>query len=303
MLHQALKALGSMGLTRYELLGVVHLGEACLIAGRLDDALTHAERALTIARDQGVARPRGVGATASRRGRLPSRSCGTGAGWKATTISPWHWPPSSRMAPLVAHCHLGLGRLYRRTGDLREGFLEHLSTADDDVPRDGHDVLAGEGGRPRVPEVTDDASRSDRFSSSAWALLAAPLAAETQPAQTADLIGIVDARPPSVPVPYGQAFRRGLADLGWVEGRNVVVESRYAEGRLERYPDSPPSWWASPVDVIVAGGARRGAGRQGSHQHHADRDAVNRPGRAGPRRQPGAARRQHDRADRTCTGK
>ena len=49
------------------------------------------------------------------------------------------------MRPLVAHCHLGLGRLYRRTGK-GEQAQEHLDHRDDDVPRDGHDVLAGEGG-------------------------------------------------------------------------------------------------------------------------------------------------------------
>ena len=48
-------------------------------------------------------------------------------------------------APLVAHCHLGLGKLYRRTGK-REQAQEHLTIATADVPRDGHDVLAGKGG-------------------------------------------------------------------------------------------------------------------------------------------------------------
>jgi hypothetical protein len=49
------------------------------------------------------------------------------------------------MRPLVAHCHFGLGKLSRRTGQ-RERAQEHLHRSDDDVPRDGHDVLAGEGG-------------------------------------------------------------------------------------------------------------------------------------------------------------
>ena len=33
-----------------------------------------------------------------------------------------------------------------------------------------------------------------------------------------------------------EAFRQGLRDLGYVEGRNVVIEYRFAEGKLERYP-------------------------------------------------------------------
>ena len=49
------------------------------------------------------------------------------------------------MRPLVAHCHLGLGKLYRRTGKTRAGGRTPHHR-DDDVPRDGHAVLAGSGG-------------------------------------------------------------------------------------------------------------------------------------------------------------
>ena len=41
---------------------------------------------------------------------------------------PWPWPKQLGMRPLVAHCHLGLGKLYRRTGK-REQAQEHLTTA------------------------------------------------------------------------------------------------------------------------------------------------------------------------------
>jgi hypothetical protein len=49
------------------------------------------------------------------------------------------------MRPLVAHCQFGLGKLYQRTGDPLEGGRA-LGQRDDDVPRDGHELLAGEGG-------------------------------------------------------------------------------------------------------------------------------------------------------------
>ena len=48
------------------------------------------------------------------------------------------------MRPLVAHCHLGLGKLYRRTGKRRAG-AGAPHHRDDDVPRDGHALLAGAG--------------------------------------------------------------------------------------------------------------------------------------------------------------
>jgi len=38
-------------------------------------------------------------------------------------------------------------------------------------------------------------------------------------------------------LPLFDAFRQGLADLGYVEGQNVVIESRFAEGQYERFPE------------------------------------------------------------------
>ena len=54
-----------------------------------------------------------------------------------------HWPLAKLrgMHPLVAHCHLGLGKLYRRVGK-PEHARENLGAASDDVPRDGYGFLA-----------------------------------------------------------------------------------------------------------------------------------------------------------------
>src|SRR5258705_11284919 len=49
------------------------------------------------------------------------------------------------------------------------------------------------------------------------------------------------------------AFRQGLRDLGYVEGRNVVIEYRDAEGKPERLPALAAELVALKVDVIVAG--------------------------------------------------
>ena len=49
-----------------------------------------------------------------------------------------------------------------------------------------------------------------------------------------------------------EAFRQGLRDLGYVEGRNVVIEYRDAEGKSERLPALAVELVALKVDVIVA---------------------------------------------------
>src|SRR5262249_15399877 len=49
------------------------------------------------------------------------------------------------------------------------------------------------------------------------------------------------------------AFDEGLRELGYVEGRNIVFEQRYAEGRMERLPDLAAELVRLQVDVIVTG--------------------------------------------------
>jgi len=56
-------------------------------------------------------------------------------------------------------------------------------------------------------------------------------------------------------LPLFDAFRQGLADLGYVEGRNVVIEPRFAEGQYERFPDLFAELLRLKVDVIVVTGA------------------------------------------------
>src|SRR5207247_1172296 len=50
------------------------------------------------------------------------------------------------------------------------------------------------------------------------------------------------------------AFRQGLREAGWEEGRNVVIEARFAEGKLERLPSLAAELAQRRPDVIVAGG-------------------------------------------------
>src|SRR5437868_13831033 len=51
-----------------------------------------------------------------------------------------------------------------------------------------------------------------------------------------------------------EAFRQGLHDIGYVEGQNIVLELRSAEGRPDRFPALAAELVALKVDVIVAGG-------------------------------------------------
>ena len=83
-------------------------------------------------------------------------------------------------------------------------------------------------------------------------LLAAPLAGRAQQRTKIPRIGVL--APWSGPGPGLGAFDRGLRDLGWVDGQNVVIERRFAEGRFERFPGLAMDLVHLQVDVIVAAG-------------------------------------------------
>ncbi len=59
---------------------------------------------------------------------------------------------------------------------------------------------------------------------------------------------------PSVDATRGDAFRQGLRELGYVEGRNILIESRFSEGKLDRLPALAAELAALNVDVIIAAG-------------------------------------------------
>ena len=81
-------------------------------------------------------------------------------------------------------------------------------------------------------------------------LLAAPLAAEAQQPGKVYRIGYLSTSSDS-PV---EAFRDGLRELGWVEGRDIVIDYRLAEGRPDRLPDLAAELVRLKVDVMVGGG-------------------------------------------------
>jgi len=82
-------------------------------------------------------------------------------------------------------------------------------------------------------------------------ILAAPSAAQ-QPASAAR-VGFL--APQGRSLPLFDAFRQGLADAGYTEGENVVIEARFAEGRYERFPELLAELVNLKVDVIAVTGA------------------------------------------------
>ena len=67
-------------------------------------------------------------------------------------------------------------------------------------------------------------------------------------------IGLLSALSPAVVSIWVQAFQRGLRDLGYVEGKNIVFEWRWAEGKADRVPELAAELAKLKVDVIVTQG-------------------------------------------------
>jgi putative ABC transport system substrate-binding protein len=88
----------------------------------------------------------------------------------------------------------------------------------------------------------------------AGGLFAAPLAARAQPAGKVYRIGILEAIPAVQNAANLDALRKGLRDLGYVEGRNLIIEYRSADGRAERFPDLASELVRLKVDLIVTRG-------------------------------------------------
>jgi putative tryptophan/tyrosine transport system substrate-binding protein len=88
----------------------------------------------------------------------------------------------------------------------------------------------------------------------AGGLLAAPLAAEAQPAGKVWRVGLLTTGFKDVPGsnPGIVPLTQGLRDLGYVDGRNLALEIRYAEGRTDRFPVLAAELVSLKVDVLIA---------------------------------------------------
>ena len=83
--------------------------------------------------------------------------------------------------------------------------------------------------------MTVTIGRRELLAALGGAAAAWPLAARAQQ-QAMPLIGYFSARSPVTDVPMLSAFQQGLNETGYVEGRNVTIEFRWAEGRSDRIP-------------------------------------------------------------------
>src|SRR5262245_53271073 len=90
------------------------------------------------------------------------------------------------------------------------------------------------------------------------AMLLALLATSAQPAERVRQIGFLASGSQAVMAPSArlEAFRQALHALGWVEGQNLIIEARYAEGQPEQLPELAADLVRRHVEVLVVGGGQ-----------------------------------------------
>jgi putative ABC transport system substrate-binding protein len=88
-----------------------------------------------------------------------------------------------------------------------------------------------------------------------------PLAAHAQPAKL-PTIGFLGTTTPSAWADYVPAFVQRLRELGWIEGRTVAIEYRWAEGRNDRFGEIAAEFARLKVDIIVTSGGAGVAAKQ-----------------------------------------
>jgi putative tryptophan/tyrosine transport system substrate-binding protein len=208
------------------------LGGAYLLDGRLTDATRIAQEGLAAARQREEREVEG------RPDRLDAENGETHYRQALALAQP------RGMRPLGAHCHLGLGKLYRRTGTREQA---------QECQPSGRSRLVDL--RPYPPHHRGMDRRRFLLTSVVGAL-AAPLVARAQPAKM-PTIGFLGPNTLSLDSHRIGAFVQRLRELGWIEGRNVAIEYRWGEGRIERLAEIAAEFVRLKVDVIVTSGTQQ----------------------------------------------
>ena len=84
-------------------------------------------------------------------------------------------------------------------------------------------------------------------------LAALPVAAQAQDTAKIVRIGRLSPLSEETAAPSNEAFRRGMRDLGWVEGKNYTMESLFAQGKMDRLPALAGELVQRRVDIILVG--------------------------------------------------
>jgi ABC-type uncharacterized transport system substrate-binding protein len=105
--------------------------------------------------------------------------------------------------------------------------------------------------RPRVESCV---RRRDFIRAVASSAVAWPIGAWAQQTSKVWRVGMLETTSEALNAPNVTAFRRGLQQLGYVEGKNLAIEYRSGEGRIERFPELAAEMVRLKVDVIVTRG-------------------------------------------------
>jgi putative ABC transport system substrate-binding protein len=97
--------------------------------------------------------------------------------------------------------------------------------------------------------------RRDFMIGIAGSAVVSPLGASAQQPAKLATVGYLGANTPSAEGRRLAAFLQRLRELGWVEGRTIAIEVRWAEGRNERYAEIAAEFVRLKVDVIVTAGS------------------------------------------------
>ena len=141
-----------------------------------------------------------------------------------------------------------------------------------------HQPQDRQGARPRRPaDAARPRRRGDRMRTArvhhaarrrggAW-----PLAARAQQPSACRYDRLSGPARPRGRQPYVAAFVQRLRELGWIEGQNVAIEYRWAEGRRSSVPEHGRRAGRHAVDVIVTGGNRSSTAAEAGDTGHSDR--------------------------------